>query len=129
MADIEDKVDVKDVLDSVEKKTEEFTEILTKIEYASPETKKLWREIYQNAFDDRSHAYLLFADLYRAVSNSPEGHNIHGKLMAAYLERMNKANDQLLKLAELIQNEGGGAGEIDAEALYDELTADKASKK
>lgn len=116
-------VSAKDVITNAEKKFEEFAEILDKIEYVQRETKKLWKEIYQNAFDDRAHAFLLFADLYRVVTNDPNGHALHGKLLTSYLERMNKANDQLLKLAELIENASNSEGQINAEALYDEINS------
>ena len=113
------------VVDLAATKTDEFSVLLEKIEYAKPETKKLWREIYENALDDRSHAYLLFADLYTIVSNSGDGHAVHGKTIATYLEKMNKANDQLLRLAELIDEAAGENEEIDAEALYEEFNSKK----
>lgn len=104
-----------------ELKSEEFHKLLEKITYASKETKKIWREIYDNALEDRSSAYLLFSDLYRAVANSAEGHAIHGKQIAQYLERMNRCNDQLLKLAELVEAAQHQDEEIDQESLYKEL--------
>lgn len=102
-------------------KTDEFAELLDKIDYASNETKKLWQEIYENAIDDRVHAFLLFADLYRVVSNSKEGHTLHGKLITQYLEMMSRANEQLLKLAQLVEEASDVSNEIDADALYDEI--------
>lgn len=106
------------------KRTDEFADMLAKIEYATTETKKLWFEIYQNAVEHRSHAMLLFSDIYRHVANDPNGHALHGKLVTMYLEKMEKANDQLLKLAELIETASGGGGgaDIDAESLYDEIS-------
>lgn len=118
----DEKIDVKATFKKAEIKNEEFSDLLNKINYASNETKKLWKEVYENAVDDRSHAYLLFADLYRYVVNSEKGHADHGRQMAIYLERMNKANDQLLKLAELIENAASDNEAIDAEAVYDSLT-------
>jgi hypothetical protein len=106
-------------------KTDEFSELLEKVDYAPRETRKLWREIYENAIDDRTHAFVLFADLYRNVSNSSEGHALYGKLMAQYLERMNKANDQLLKLSELVTSAANVDEELDAEALYEEISTTK----
>lgn len=116
-----DNIPVKQIRDNAETKTDDFAELLERIEYASPEMKKLWREIYQNSMDDRTAAHLLYADLYQNVVNNQQGHLNHGILMTKYLERMNKANDQLLKLAELIENATTMDQSLDVESLYAEL--------
>jgi hypothetical protein len=117
----DDTVNARDVLDRAEAKNEEFRDLLEKIQYASKETKKIWKEIYENAVDDRTHAFLLFADLYRFVANNEKGHVDHGRQISMYIERMNKANDQLLKLAELVENAKQDDEAIDAGALYEEF--------
>lgn len=127
MAD-ESSLDVKQFLAGVDNREEEFVELIDKIEYATPETKKLWREIYHNAADDRANAYMLFVDLYQHVSNNQQGHLNHGKQLAIYMERMNKSNDQLLKLAELIDAAKTETDAIDADALYDEFTTNFKAK-
>lgn len=119
---LEESIDAREVLNRAEFKNVEFSDLLKKIGYASTETKKLWREIYENAVDDRTHAFLLFADLYKHVSNNEKGHMEHGKLMTMYMEKMNKANDQLLRLAELIEEASRDDEEIDAGALYEEIS-------
>ena len=120
---MEDDVDgVRATLNRAEQKNEEFGDLLKKLTYASSESKKLWKEIYENAIDDRTNAYLLYADLYRCVTNNEKGHVDHGKLMTMYLERMGKANDQLLKLAEIIENAHTEDEKVDAGALYDEIS-------
>ena len=121
MIDAEKTESPSDIAHRVTIKSDEFADLLKKIDSATGETCKLWREIYENAVDDRMHAYLLFVDLYRSVANSTDGHALHGKQIAQYIERMNKANDQLLKLAELLAAASSGDGDIDAEALYDEI--------
>lgn len=65
--------------------------------------KILWKQIYKNAIDDRKHALLVWTDLYIRVHGNPEMHALHGDRIAKYLERMEKANTQLLKLAEQVQ--------------------------
>jgi len=114
-----------DVVAAVDVKSAQFSELLNKIEYATVETKKLWHEIYENANADRVHAFMLFTDLYTKIFNSAEAHGTYGKLIAQYLERMNKANDQLLKLAELIDASSTMDDEIDSDALYAEITQTK----
>ncbi len=110
-----------DVIERENIKSEEFSELIQKIDYASKEVKKLWREIYENAIQDRLNASLLFLDLYKSVANSADGHNIYGKQITLYLEKMNKANDQLLKLSELVCAASTVDTDIDAEALYNEI--------
>lgn len=116
-----EKIIPADINLAVEAKSEEFIELLDKIEYASKETKKLWKEIYENAVLDRSHAYLLYCDIYGHIVGSTDGHGLYGKLITQYLEKMNKSNDQLLKLAELVNEASGESSEIDAETLYNEI--------
>ena len=70
------------------------------------QTKKLlWKESYQNALDDRENAHILLTDLIKVSLNNSTNHLQFGSLMAKYLERMSKSNDQILKLAELISKE------------------------
>jgi hypothetical protein len=45
---------------------------------------------------------LVFADLYVTVHSKPAEHAIHGQTLSKYMEKMSKATDQLLKLAELV---------------------------
>lgn len=118
----ETTLDIKALIADIDVKEEEFIDILHRIDYATAETKKLWREIYRNAIDDRGHAYLLFADLYRHVCGNQQGHLNHGKQLSMYMERLAKANDQLLKLAELIDAAQGTSEDIDASALYNEFS-------
>jgi hypothetical protein len=64
--------------------------------------KLLWKQIYENALTDRRNAYMVWSDLYMAVHGNPEQHVIHGDHLSKYMERMEKANTQVLKLAELV---------------------------
>ena len=65
---------------------------------------ELFDQIYDNALDDREKAIGLFDDLVRTLSSDPTYHNMNGPVVAKYLERLNKSNDQLIKLAEIIQH-------------------------
>ena len=112
---------VSELYEKAQEKSEEFSDLIKKIESAPEEVKVLWREIYQNALDDRVNAQLLFTDLYQHVSNSQQGHMNHGMLMTKYLERMNKATDQLLKLAEVVEKAVQADNEIDGDSLYEEF--------
>lgn len=112
---------VKRIMDEASKYTSEFEKLLEKIDYAAPETKKLWYEIYHAANEERAHAIMLFADVCKSILGNDAGHTLYGKIAAQYLERMSKANDQLLRLAELIESASAVDNDIDAEALYEEI--------
>ena len=117
------------ILEDANIATADFTDLLNKIDYASPETKKLWREIYSNASDERAKALCLYADLYRhVISGDQSGHVNHGKTMTMYLERMSKCNDQLLRLAELIETASSFDGEVDGDSIYDQIQKESVGK-
>jgi hypothetical protein len=59
---------------------------------------------------------LAFGDLYKDVHMEPAQHAIHGNTLAKYLERMEKSNAQLIKLAELIDE----AAEAEEDSLISE---------
>ena len=88
------------------KKTDEdlatFVDLLNSITTIDERLKLLWKQIYENALIDRRNAYMIWTDLYLTVHGNPEQHVIHGDHMSKYMERMEKANTQLLKLAELV---------------------------
>lgn len=80
----------------------EFTDLLSTLASVEDRTKALWRQIYENAVNDRKNAYIMWVDLYIHVHSNPTEHAVHGQNLARYLERMSKANDQILKLADLV---------------------------
>jgi hypothetical protein len=106
---------------SVEDRMRNFGELLDKIESADDKQKKLWREIYENAITDRHNAFMMFKQLAGIVAGKSSEHAIHGRSLASYLERMNKANDQLIKLAELVARAESSDGSIDPEKVYQQL--------
>lgn len=101
-----------------------FVQLLNSIDTVDERLKLLWKQIYENALMDRRNAYIVWTDLFMAVHGNPEQHVIHGDHLAKYMERMEKANVQLLKLAELVykakdkqENESVPSGS----ALFDRL--------
>jgi hypothetical protein len=58
----------------------------------------------------------MFNDLYQKVHSSPAEHAIHGQTLSKYLERMNKSNEQIIRLAEILEE----AIETDEEDITDE---------
>ena len=89
----------------IEEKIENFSDLLDSLSKTEDKKKLLWKESYQNALDDRENANILLVDLMKVSMNNSTNHLQFGSLMAKYLERMSKSNDQILKLAELIAKE------------------------
>ena len=115
-----------------QKSLKEFNELLDSIASTEDKQKSLWRQIYENSVTDRMNSYIIWLDLYRAVHGNPTEHAIHGQNLSRYIERMSKANDQLIKLAELVGNakkRDDDAPEVTEESLYGEMeTSLKVSK-
>ena len=94
-----------DSLTKINKKIEEFSEILNNLTSTEDKKKLLWKEAYENALYDRENANILLTDLLLQVKGSVPLHTSLGSIMSKYLERMSKSNDQILRLAELIAKE------------------------
>ena len=83
----------------------------------------LWIEIYENAIEDRENASILFTDTLLQVKGNAANHNILGPVIAKYLERMSRANDQILKLAEIVAREDSKT--MDPNAIFDKISSDE----
>ena len=116
------KVDPAMTFDDVSKKTEQFGALLDSIENLEDKKKHLWRDIYENETVYRMNAYMLFTDVYSSMSGDKADHVTLGPMMAKYIERMNKANDQLLKLADLIAKEEERAAQIIPDDIYSQIS-------
>jgi hypothetical protein len=104
-----------------EKRLQDFSSLLDSIEDLADKKKHLWRQIYENAVNDRDAAGVLFLDLFISTSNSAAQHSINGPILAKYLERMCRSNDQLIKLAELIERADQASSKIDVEDMYSKI--------
>ena len=102
---------IEKVLDKVEKNEKKensiknFADILDNIDSLEDKKKLLWKEIYENALEDREKSKMLFNDAYISMQGGVNEHMNIGAIMSKYIERMSKSNDQILKLAELIAKE------------------------
>ena len=90
---------------SKEKQIKNFSDILDSIDTLENKKKALWKEIYENALEDREKSKLMFNDAYISMQGGINEHMNIGAIMSKYIERMSKSNDQILKLAELISKE------------------------
>ena len=116
--------DIKEHLNSYDTKVKEFSDLLNSIETSEDKKKMLWKEIYENAVMDRMNAYMLFTDVYQNMKGGTSAHVQLGTIMSRYLERMSKANDQLLKLSDQIAKEQEISSKFDPEDLFDSIKGD-----
>ena len=113
-----DRIDVKS------KKIDTFGDILDALHSTEDKKKLLWKEIYENALTDRENAYTLFTDLLQQAKGNSANHAMFGSIMAKYLERMSKSNDQILRLAELIAKSSEEEDSINSDEIFDKITED-----
>jgi flagellar biosynthesis chaperone FliJ len=106
---------------SVEERIRDFGEILEDIESMDDKMRRLWKEIYENAIADRQNSYVMFTKLVKMTKESSSEHAVHGKSIATYIERMQRANDQLVKLAELIADAKKKDESLNPDALFDQI--------
>ena len=114
-----------DRVKSVSKKVEAFKELLDNLEEIDDKKKILWKEIYDNAVNDRNMADMLFTDSWQRMNGSnPLTHEVVGSTMSKYLERMCKSNEQILRLAELIHKAEEKSSKINPDDLFDQIMDD-----
>ena len=106
-----------------QKKVKEFSELLNTLEASSDKKKILWCQIYENAVVDRENAGMLFTDVYKQMVNAPAEHVTVGPILTKYIERMSKANDQLIRLAELIAKAEANAAALDTDDIFSQIQA------
>lgn len=104
--DEEDKafkpIDIDELDEKTNQQLTDFSGLLDTLSSIEDKQKALWKQIYENAVQDRKNAYIMWSDLYAFVHTKANEHAIHGQNLTRYMERMGKANDQILKLTELV---------------------------
>lgn len=113
--------------DSFEKKVEkqkekikDFAELLDSLDL-NDKKKLLWKEIYENALHDRIKAEILYSNLLHTITRDPNNHTILGSVITKYLERMEKSNGQILRLAELIQKAQEENKKYNKDDIYNQI--------
>lgn len=120
----------KNMIDKKHELLKEFDELLNSIDSAGTKEKILWRQIYENSISDRANANLCFLDVYPHLKNDLDNHMQVGIQAVQYLTRMEKSNEQLLKLATIIQKslENQQEESIDQDALFAEIQKSQQSE-
>ncbi len=101
-----------------------FEELLNDVN-VSDKKKALWKQVYAHALQDRTYALQMYTSCSNLVIADPLQHAIHGPNIAKYLERMSRANDQLLKLAEQVaaaeEKDGEDGKTMTPDEIYEKL--------
>lgn len=119
--DMEKVLEKNDKNEAKEERIKNFADILDNIDSLEDKKKMLWKEIYENALEDREKAKMLFNDAYISMTGGVNEHMNIGAIMSKYLERMTRSNDQILKLAELIAKEEEKAETISEDDIFGKI--------
>lgn len=111
-----------DSLKEKETKVSQFSDILSSLENLDDKKRVLWLEIYHNALTDRENASILFTDTILQIKGNAANHSILGPVVVKYIERMSRANDQIIKLAEMITDEENKP--LDTGSIFDKIMED-----
>ena len=122
MSDVADELDLVEMSDrSIKDRIKDFNGLLSQIESINDKKRQLWKEIYENAITDRQNAYIMFTKLVLIVQDKSTEHAVHGRTISSYIERMSKANDQLIRLAELVAKAESVSEKIDPDDMFDKI--------
>lgn len=113
----------KKLLEKKKNKVEKFKDTLSSIGSLDHDLKNIWGEIYENAIEDRNKAEILFSNLYQEIIHNPSAHGVYGLVLAKYLERMCKSNDQIIKLSELIENSKKESETVSPDDIFNSIKA------
>lgn len=103
-----------------QEKIKNFSDLLDTLNLEDKK-KFLWLDVYENAVSDRIKAEILYADVLPLIKTDSQQHILMGNIVSKYLERMEKSNNQILKLAELVQQAQKESDEINPSDIYEAL--------
>lgn len=122
MPDVADELEQVEISDrSIKDRIKDFNGLLSQIESINDKKRQLWKEIYENAITDRQNAYIMFTKLVLIVQDKSTEHAVHGRTISSYIERMSKANDQLIRLAELVAKAESVSEKIDPDDMFNKI--------
>jgi len=109
-----------------EQKIKNFEKVIMEVKNTDPKKLHLWLEIYNNATNDRTCASALFTQAFSQLGSSAADHMSMGPTLVKYLERMTKANEQLISLAQLITKEMEQTTQIDTDVIFAQIEENNA---
>lgn len=91
----------------------------------SKQIEKYLEEAIQNIREDRKKADTLLKDIAVYIGGSQERHREVGLTAAKYLETLQRSNEQLVKITDIlkktIKSEYGDLDDTEKNSMYDEL--------
>lgn len=109
-------------LSDTNKNIEKFSDLLESIDTLEDKKKFLWKQIYENAVIDRENAHCMYISAKEDVDKPGTGmHAIIGPVLVKYIERMTRANDQLIRLAELISDAIESSVDLSPDEIYGQI--------
>lgn len=84
----------------------------------------------ENINEDRASTKVLLLTLMKYMKQGDDRHKEVGMIAAKYLETLQRSNEQLVKLAALIQKKDSGSNEIsesDKQELFDLINEDQSN--
>ena len=102
-------------------KLQSFEDLLKQISSVDEKKRSLWLQIYQNAIEDRQCAHANYLVLLTISEQKSCEWAVHGRNLGVFLERMSKANDQLLKLADLVSREIDREKEVSPSEIFNRI--------
>ncbi len=85
-------------------------------------TDKFIEEAINNLRDDRAMASTLLVELMKVIKSDETKHQYSGPVAAKYLETLQRSNEQLVKLASLLnkkETSASGLSAFEKEDIYD----------
>ena len=89
--------------------------------------KKYIDDATKNILEDRAATKTLLLNLMKYMQKGDELHREYGHVAAKYLETLQRSNEQLVKLATLVQKREGNSNSIsnkEKEELFDLINSD-----
>ena len=89
---------------------------------------ELIEEALTNIRDDRSMTSTLLVDLVQVLKTDPTKHQYQGQIAAKYLETLQRSNEQIVKVASLVQKEekkSDGLTDKDMEDIFSMIDKEK----
>ena len=89
---------------------------------------KFVEEAIQNIRDDRAMASTLLVELMKILKTDETKHQYSGPVAAKYLETLQRSNEQLVKLASLLNKKESvttGLSSIEKSDIYDMIKEDQ----
>ena len=103
-------------------KIESFGDLLDSIGTIESKKKFLWKQIYENAIQDREIAAEMYIEAKLQIDGASQLHPILGPVLVKYIERMSRSNDQIIKLAELLSEEIEKNETMMPDEVYSQIT-------